>query len=88
MLSMTKGIPASASSLDDVVALVVRAVEDAEVGPLALRFFLRVAEDGDQVGALGVFAGENDHRQPAGWEVACLPLRASSSRADWSGARR
>ena len=42
---MTNGNSGLGQFLDDVVALVVGAVEDAEVGPLALRFFLRVADD-------------------------------------------
>ena len=47
--------------MDDLVAMKVRAVEDAEVGPFASGFSLRVANGADQVGALGVSAGENDH---------------------------
>ena len=45
MLSMTNGISGFGQFVDDVVAVVVRAVEDAEVGPFALRLFLRVADD-------------------------------------------
>ncbi len=87
MLSMTNGNPGFGQFLHHVVAVVVGAVEDAEVGPFALRLLLRVAEEGDQIGTFGVSGGENDHRQPEGWAAACLILRASSSRADCSGAR-
>ncbi len=48
--------------VDDVVAMEVRAVENAEVGPFAFRFSLRVANGGDEIGTLGVPAGENDDR--------------------------
>ena len=41
--------------LDDFIPLIVRAVEDAEVRPFALRLLLHVADVADQIGAFGVF---------------------------------
>src|SRR5580704_7345929 len=48
--------------MDHVVTVVVRPVEDAEVGPFAFGLLLRVAQKSDHVGALGVSGGENHYR--------------------------
>ena len=45
----------------NLVALVVRAVEDTEVRPLAPRLLLRIADIAGEIGAFGVFTGKNDH---------------------------
>ena len=48
--------------MNNFVALIVRTVEDAEVGPLAPGFLLRITNEGDQIGALGILGGEHDYR--------------------------
>ncbi len=48
--------------LDHIVAVEVRPIQNAEVGPLALQFLAGIADHSDQVGAFRIFCREHHHR--------------------------